>query len=115
VQSHLRALARERVSRVARLAVAGIVGCCAAVFFYATLRIVETLVIPEPSPALVVWSARSGYFWRLVFAGYLAGAVTIHAYAFVGVMRVWRGVVRRLEALLWAVFVLLMVQGIVCP
>jgi hypothetical protein len=67
----------EPVIRVA-LAVMG--AFTAAVAFYALLRIAQFYLFPEPNPALVIWSAHAGYFWRAWTVAYVGGLVGFFTY-----------------------------------
>jgi hypothetical protein len=42
---------------------------------YALLRVVERVTLPQPNPAMISWSERSAFSWRLVLAGYVALAI----------------------------------------
>lgn len=49
---------------------------------YALLRLASAWAFPEPNPAEVLWSAHSGYVWRLATAAYassLLGAAAAFA------------------------------------
>jgi hypothetical protein len=52
-----------------------------ATFLYALLRGVQFVLYPEANPATVVWSAHSGYFWRMLIVGYAAGMTLFVAFA----------------------------------
>jgi hypothetical protein len=49
-------------------------GLQVAVATYAVVRAIQFLVYPDPNPAAVVWSAHSGYFWRILTVSY-GGAI----------------------------------------
>jgi hypothetical protein len=55
-------------------------GLVAATALYAIVRGVQYVAFPEPNPALVVWSAHSGYFWRLWIVAYAGGAAAFVAW-----------------------------------
>ncbi len=72
------------MSPFVRLRVAlGIMGASVvAVGLYAVLRIVQYYLFPDPNPALVIWSAHAGFFWRawtVVYAGGMAGLAAFAA------------------------------------
>ncbi len=58
-------------------------GLVVAAAAYAILRSVQVLRAPEPNPAVVVWSAHAGFFWRAWTAGYIGGMTAVLV-AFVG-------------------------------
>src|SRR4029077_10939094 len=54
-------------------------GIVVAVAGYAIARAIQSVASPGPDPAAVVWSARSGYLWRVstvVYAGSMTAFVT---------------------------------------
>ena len=98
-----------------RLTLSFIAGCTAAIALYAILRFIQTLLLKEPDPALVIWSEHAGYFWRSWTVAYAGGMV-----AFV----VWlvsrkEGAIDRianvLVKLVTASFVLIALQGLLLP
>lgn len=48
-------------------------GLALAIAGYAVLRAFEAMTAPGPNPAVMAWSAHSGFFWRIWTAGYLGG------------------------------------------
>jgi hypothetical protein len=58
-------------------------GLVLATSAYAVLRAVQAMRGPGPNPAMVVWSAHAGFFWRAWTAGYIGamGAVMAAALA----------------------------------
>ena len=56
-----------------RLALALVWGLLAAVALYAVVRGVQYFAFPDPNPAIVVWSAHAGYFWRAWIVAYGGG------------------------------------------
>jgi hypothetical protein len=48
-------------------------GIVAAIAGYALARAIQSVASPDPDPAAVVWSAHSGYFWRVLTMGYAGG------------------------------------------
>jgi hypothetical protein len=63
--------ARERWQVRAALSI--VAGCTVATGLYAVVRVVQSLVLTEPDPALVLWSEHAGFFWRALTVGYLGG------------------------------------------
>jgi hypothetical protein len=62
-----------------RLALAVIAGATSAAALYAALRAFQAVWMPDPNPALVIWSEHAGYFWRawtVAYAGGMVGFVT---------------------------------------
>ena len=58
-----------------RLGIALACGCTGAALLYSILRIVQAVMMPEPDPALVLWSEHSGFFWRAWTCAYAAGTI----------------------------------------
>ena len=56
-----------------RVGLAIVAACTTALVVYAALRVGQTLLVPEPDPALVLWSEHAGYFWRAWTAAYVGG------------------------------------------
>ena len=53
-------------------------GLVVSVGAYAVTRSIQRFVFPEPDPAMVVWSAHAGFFWRVwtvIYAGGFAAFV----------------------------------------
>lgn len=96
-----------------RLALAAISACSAAVMLYAGLRVVQKLLFPEPDPALVVWSAHSGFFWRAWTAAYVAASIGFAVY--VATRRDPARLARILATSVVVAAVLIAVQGLLLP
>ena len=82
-------------ARLVPVALALAWGLLVSVGLYAVVRAIQFFIFPDPNPALVVWSAHAGYFWRVwtvVFAGGLA-AFSAYVAALRGAERVARGLV----------------------
>ena len=47
--------------------------CTTSAALYALLRVAQSLIFPEPDPALVIWSEHAGFFWRTWIVLYLGG------------------------------------------
>jgi hypothetical protein len=69
---------RERADVVA-FALSLAWGMVVAVIAYAVVRSIQFAIYPDPNPAAVVWSAHSGYFWRLWTVGYAGGIAAFSA------------------------------------
>jgi hypothetical protein len=70
--------------RTERAGLAVVAGCLAAVVVYAMLRVVQAVFLPEPDPALVLWSAHAGFFWRSWTAAYVGGTAAFVAWIAAG-------------------------------
>ncbi len=85
----------------------------AAVPIYATIRGVQKLLLHEPNPATVIWSAHSGFFWRSWTVFYASGAT--YAVAFLLAKRAPQKTAR---ALPWGIALgalVLVVQALLAP
>ncbi|MBX3192204.1 MAG: hypothetical protein KF819_34765 [Labilithrix sp.] len=58
-----------------RLALAIIAACATSVALYAIIRVAQALLFQEADPALVIWSAHAGFFWRAWTAAYFGAMV----------------------------------------
>ena len=92
-----------------RLAVAFIAACLSATAAYALLRVGQWLVFSEPDPALVIYSAHAGYFWRSWIAAFFGAACGFSAWLAAA------RVVRHLGSAVLIATVLLIVQSIFVP
>jgi hypothetical protein len=63
-------------TRRTTLAVALSWGCVVAVGGYAVVRAMQHALFTEPNPATLVWSAHSGFFWRIWTVAYAGGMAT---------------------------------------
>lgn len=99
--------------RSVRLALAAVAGCTASVAIYAVIRVAQSLLAPDPDPALVLWSEHSGYFWRAWTAAYAGGTAAFVAYLAAG--RDAERTARVLEASVVAAALLLAAQGLLIP
>jgi hypothetical protein len=61
------------------LALGAACGTVAAVLIYALLRAAQLFSL-EPNPATVIWSAHSGYYWRIWTTVFAAGMLAVLAY-----------------------------------
>jgi hypothetical protein len=84
-----------------------------SVVAYAALRAVERLVFPEPNPAMVIWTDRSAFVWRVALALYAGGLAWFGIYAWTARQAV--PPVRLLGALTWAAVSALTVQAALAP
>jgi hypothetical protein len=57
-----------------RAGIATVAACATAAAVYAALRVFQKVVLPEPDPALILWSAHAGFFWRSLTAAYAGGS-----------------------------------------
>ncbi len=74
----------DRARLFARLGIA-LAGAAATVpLVYATLRLVGAATVPEPDPAIVVWSTKPALLWRFLASGYVAGMVGIALFGLSG-------------------------------
>ena len=96
-----------------RLTLSFVSACLAAVALYAILRVIQSRLFPEPNPALVVWSAHAGYFWRIWSVSYMAGMVGLLAFA--ASERQPARMARVLSVAVVAAGALIMLQGIFVP
>lgn len=55
--------------------------CASALFAYAALRLTEHFFYPHENPAVIIWTERSGFIWRIATALYIAGAALFGSYA----------------------------------
>ena len=55
-------------------------GLVVMVGLYGAVRAIQYLLFPEPNPALIVWSAHAGYFWRIWIVAYAGGMAAFVAY-----------------------------------
>lgn len=69
------------LSRAERACLALAFLCVAAVIGYAAVRAAELAIFPEANPAVILWSVRSGFFWRCAIALYIGGAGAFGGYA----------------------------------
>jgi hypothetical protein len=60
--------------------VAGCWGCVVAVGAYVVVRGIQFFVYPDPDPAMLVWSAHAGFFWRCWTCAYAGGIAAFVAY-----------------------------------
>lgn len=96
-----------------RLALAAIAACVTSTALYAVLRVAQKLLFTEPDPALIVWSAHAGFFWRAWTSVYVGGMVGFVAWVAAG-----RDAARTARVLATALVVatlLIVAQGILVP
>jgi hypothetical protein len=65
----------------AKMTIALVFGLTVMVFAYSTIRIADVFLFPEPNPAVVVWTDRSRFVWRILIAAYLGGASIFGGYS----------------------------------
>lgn len=100
-------------ARAPRVAAGVIATCAVATSLYALLRVVQKLSGSEPDPALVLYSAHAGYYWRAWTASYggvMAGVIT---YVIAG--RSLETVLRVLSTAVLVAAIAIAAQGILVP
>jgi hypothetical protein len=107
--------AAVRPTRGHRIALAVCAGCALLVVVYASLRVIQLIWFPEPNPAIVIGSARAGYFWRLWTGAYVAGMGALGVYAGAATGLGAARVARALPAGLCLAIVVIVVQGLAIP
>jgi hypothetical protein len=103
------------VSPAHRVALSVCAGCALFLILYVALRVIQLVWFPEPNPAIVIWSARAGYFWRLWTGAYLAGMGALGVYAGAATASGAARVARALPAGLFIATAAIALQGIVIP
>jgi hypothetical protein len=74
-------LATSPADRRARAGLALASSAATILLVYALVRVVQAIWFPEPNPAVVIWSARAGLYWRFFIGGFAGGMVGIAAWA----------------------------------
>ena len=87
--------------------------CAAAVIGYASLRIFEHAFFPEPNPVILIWSERSGFFWRSLLSLYVGGLGAFGGYALAA--RAPHAVGRWLTIAIGAAAITIVLQGALLP
>jgi hypothetical protein len=72
---------RRELTTTAALAIAW--GLVVAVAAYAIVRAIQSLLLPEPNPAALVWSPHAGFFWRIWTVAYVGGFAAFVAFVVV--------------------------------
>ncbi|MDP9037632.1 MAG: hypothetical protein M3O50_22775 [Myxococcota bacterium] len=93
--------------------VSAVWGLAVAMGGYALLRIVQSIVYPDPNPAALVWSAHSGYLWRIGTMAYAAGIAGF--VAFLLARRRLDGAARALLPALATAAAMLVLQALLVP
>ena len=96
-----------------RLALSLIAGCLSAIVFYATTRIVLACVLSEPDPADAFYSEHSGFFWRALTSGYMAGGVAFMTWLLAPGAEL--RVARWLGVMAWLAAAFAALQGLLVP
>lgn len=104
-----------RPGRGHRVALAICAGCALLLVIYVVLRVIQLLWFPEPNPAVVIGSARAGYFWRLWTGAYLAGMGALGVYAAAATASGAARVARALPVGLCVAIAAILVQGLAIP
>lgn len=68
---------KTKQAKLARILASAIAGLETAIVVYAVTRVLQTLLVAEPNPALVITSAHHGYFWRAWISAYAGGFVAL--------------------------------------
>ena len=89
------------MSRGATIAIAAAWGLVVAVLLYGAVRAIQYFVFPEPNPATVVWTAHSGYFWRIWIVAFAGGIASWMAGVIV--VQTASGRIERYDVLGWVV------------
>lgn len=63
-----------------RAGLSAVAACTTAAGLYAIMRVVQSLLFPEPNPALVIWSEHAGFFWRALTVAYVGGMAAFLAW-----------------------------------
>ena len=94
-----------------RILIAVVSGGAAAILAYAILRGVERAFFAEPNPALLIWSDRSAFLWRVQESLYAGGLGAFGGYAIAA-----RGIrVRWLGAAMATAVSALVLQTLIAP
>ncbi|MGO8991924.1 MAG: hypothetical protein ACLQVI_01250 [Polyangiaceae bacterium] len=96
-----------------RFALSAMAACVAAVSLYALLRGLQLILFTEPNPAMVIWSAHAGYFWRALIVSYAGGMAAILTWLAAG--RAPDRVARFLAHAVVVAAVLICLQGLFLP
>ena len=94
-----------------RILIAVVSGGAAAILAYAILRGVERVFFAEPNPALLIWSDRSAFLWRVQESLYAGGLGAFGGYA----LAAHRIRVRWLGAALVTAVSALVLQALIAP
>ncbi len=87
--------------------------CASALIAYAALRCTEHFFYPRENPAVIIWTERSGFIWRIAIALYIAGAALFGSYALA--LRSSKRASRLLCNLVIAAFFIALLQSIILP
>ena len=94
-----------------RILIAVVSGGAAAILAYAILRGVERAFFTEPNPALLIWSDRSAFLWRVQESLYAGGLGAFGGYA----LAARRPRVRWLGAAIATAVSALLLQALIAP
>jgi hypothetical protein len=101
------------MDRRSRVGLGFMAACVSTVAFYASLRLVQAKLFPEPNPATIVWSAHAGYFWRCLTVSYAGVMCGFLAYA--GARRHAELVVRGLATTMTVAVAIIVLQSLFVP
>ena len=94
-----------------RLLTAVVSGGAAAILAYAILRGVERAFFTEPNPALLIWTDRSAFLWRVQESLYAGGLGAFGGY----VIAAYRVRVRWLGAAIATAVSALLLETLIAP
>lgn len=84
-----------------------------AVIAYALLRVIERAFFPEPNPAALIWSERSGFAWRSLLALYVGGLGGLGGYALASFAP--RASARWLGIAIFCAAIAIVLQAVIAP
>lgn len=96
-----------------RLLVALALASAVAVIAYAAVRVIEQVFFPEPNPATLIWSERSGFLWRALVALYSGGMGGFGGYALASIAP--RASARWLGLAMGGAAIALTLQAVIAP
>jgi H+/Cl- antiporter ClcA len=70
----------DKSETAATCAIALAWGLVVTVGAYAVVRVIQSVLSPDPHPAALVWSAHAGFFWRIWTVAYLGGIAAFVAF-----------------------------------
>ena len=88
-------------------------GLAVSVIAYVSVRLLDLAISPEPNPAIVIWTDRSRFIWRVLIAGYLGGASVFGGFGLAA--RTPERCVVWLERTIIGASIALLVQTMSCP
>ncbi len=101
------------LSFAGRLQVAAVFGLAIAAIAYASVRVLDFVLFPEPNPVIVIWTDRSRFIWRVLIASYLGGAGAFGGYG--SALRTPETIVTCTERLIFCAGACLLLQAVFAP